>query len=434
MIALTIAGSDSGGGAGIQADLKTFAALGVHGASVVTSLTAQNTLAVRDVFDVPLEFISAQFRAVHEDFKVRAAKTGMLSSREIIKTVAKEVGSYPLVVDPVMIAASGGRLLREDAVKTLAEKLFPKAVLVTPNLFEAQVLSGLKIRSTEDMKKAGKKISKFGCNVLIKGGHLNAADVLYFNKKFYEFRSKKFGYSAHGSGCVFASAITAELAKGKNLLEATRNAKLFITDAIRNAYGPGRGARVINPVGEMLRNSEKFRVVSELKEAINEIKKIDGFNELVPQVGTNIAYALPNARDLREVAGISGRIIIIKEQIKAIGEVEFGASKHVASIVLAAMKFDNSTRCAMNIRYSSEALAACRKLRFKISSFSRKEEPKGVSTMEWGTAQAVKKLGRMPDVIYDLGSVGKEPMIRILGKNPAEVLEKVRQILKVQNV
>src|SRR3972149_1637356 len=126
MIALTIAGSDSGGGAGIQADLKTFATLGVHGVTVITSLTAQNTLAVRDVFEVPLEFISAQFRAVHEDFKVRAAKTGMLSSREIIKTVGTEVGSYPLVVDPVMIAASGGRLLREDAVKTLAGKLFPQ--------------------------------------------------------------------------------------------------------------------------------------------------------------------------------------------------------------------------------------------------------------------------------------------------------------------
>ena len=185
MIALTIAGSDSGGGAGIQADLKTFAALGVHGVAVITSLTAQNTLAVRDIFDVPVAFVGAQFRAIHEDFKIRAAKTGMLSSREIIETVAGEVGSYPLVVDPVMVAASGGRLLRSDAVEALTEKLFPKAALVTPNLFEAQVLSGLKIRSTGDMRKAAKKISKLGCSVLVKGGHLNATDILYSNKKKY---------------------------------------------------------------------------------------------------------------------------------------------------------------------------------------------------------------------------------------------------------
>lgn len=431
MIALTIAGSDSGGGAGIQADLKTFAALGVHGVSVITSLTAQNTRAVRGIFEVPPEFIAAQFRAIHEDFKIGAAKTGMLSSKEIIEMVAREVGDYLLVVDPVMIAASGGRLLREDAVEALTEKLFPKAALVTPNLFEAQVLSGLRIRSIEDMKKAGKKISKFGCSVLVKGGHLSAADVLYFNKKFYEFRSKEFGYSAHGSGCVFASAITAELAKGKNLLDAVRSAKLFIAGAIKGAYAPGKGARVTNPIGEILMNSEKFRIISELKEAVNEIKKIDEFYKLVPQVGTNIAYALPDARDLNEVAGISGRIIRIKEQIKAIGEVEFGASKHVASIVLAAMKFDPAIRAAMNIRYSQDILEKCK---LRIGTFDRKYEPRGVSTMEWGTTQAIKKLGSMPDIIYDLGSVGKEPMIRLLGKNPAEVLGKVRLICAKQRL
>ncbi|MDI6654577.1 MAG: thiamine-phosphate synthase family protein, partial [Candidatus Hydrothermarchaeota archaeon] len=233
------------------------------------------------------------------------------------------------------------------------------------------------------------------------------------------------------------------------------------TSAIKNAYAPGKGARVINPTGEMLRNSEKFRVISELKEAVNEMKELDGFYRLVPQVGTNIAYALAGARNLSDVAGISGRIIRIKEQVKAIGEAEFGASKHVASIVLAAMKFDGNARSAMNIRYSKEILAACK--HFKISSFSRKEEPRGVSTMEWGTAQAIKKLGNsdrklariaklvrksgalananaifltegVPDIIYDLGSVGKEPMIRILGKNPREVLDKLRQILEMQNV
>ena len=246
MNALTIAGSDSGGGAGIQADLKTFAAMKVHGLSIITSLTAQNTLAVREVFDVPVEFIKAQFDAIHEDFDVKAAKTGMLSSREIIRTVVKNVRGYPLVVDPVMVAESGGKLLKDDAVLTIQKKLLKKAVLVTPNLFEAEILSGIEIKDIDDMKNAARIISSSGCSTIVKGGHLNATDVLYHEGEFHIFKARKIGGGAHGSGCTFASAITAGLSKEKDLLSSIKDAKRFISRGIKNAYSPGKGVRVVN--------------------------------------------------------------------------------------------------------------------------------------------------------------------------------------------
>jgi hydroxymethylpyrimidine/phosphomethylpyrimidine kinase len=430
MTALTIAGSDSGGGAGIQADLKTFAALGVHGACVVTSLTAQNTLAVKETFDLPPEFIEAQFDAIHEDLEVKAAKTGMLSNREIIDVVARKIGDYPLIVDPVMVAESGGRLLRGDAVDALKTRLFPKAVLVTPNISEAEALSGIRIEGVEDMKEACRIISEHGCDVIVKGGHLNATDILYHKGKFYQFETERFDFATHGSGCTFASAITAWLARGVGLVDAVSNAKSFITKAIAASYKPGKGLMVVNQLEEVIRDAERYRIIFELDGMVKEIEGLKGFYKLIPEVGTNIAYALPDAKRLDEVAAVEGRIVKMGERAVAVGSVSFGASKHVATIVLTAMKFDPSRRSAMNIRYSEEALGACEKTGLKVSTFSREREPKEVSTMEWGTTQAIKKFKGVPDVIYDLGAVGKEPMVRVLGKNPRDVLEKVEGILK----
>lgn len=427
--ALTIAGSDSGGGAGIQADLKTFAALGVHGASIIVSLTAQNTRRVSAVHDVPLDFIKAQFEAIHGDFDVGAAKTGMLSNREIIELVAEEVGDYPLIVDPVMVAQSGDRLLKEDAIETLREALLPKAAIVTPNIAEAGVLTGRRIRSLGDMKKACAEIAKLGCSVLVKGGHLNAVDVLYHKGEFHEFRGAKRPYHVHGAGCTLAAAITAGLAKELDVVEAVAEAKKFIEGAIASAYSAGKGTRVAAQFTSVLSEAERYRVLAELKRAIQRIEGEDRFYELVPEVGVNIAYALPNASSIENVAGLSGRIVKTGKDAISVGHVEFGASKHVASIVLAAMKHDPRYRCAMNIRYSDELLKRCKE-NFSIAGFDRGLEPRDVSTMEWGTAKAIERFGGMPDAIYDAGGIGKEAMIRFLGKNPSEVLDKALSLLR----
>jgi len=432
MIALTIAGSDSGGGAGIQADLKTFAMHGVHGLSIILALTAQNTRKVRSIYEIPERFIEEQFKALHDDFQIKAAKTGMLYSGRIIKVVVKNIGDYPLVVDPVIIAESGAMLLKENAVDVLKKKLLPRALITTPNIFEAERLSGIKIESNESIREACKKIAEFNCSVVIKGGHLNARDILYHNGRFYEFESRKIEARFHGAGCSFSASIAANLAKGYELVKAVKKAKEFIAKALENAENLGKGnIRVVNQSRHFLEFAEKYYIIEKLKRAVNCIEIDEKFAELIPEVGMNICYATENAKNLSDVAGVSGRIVRVKNRAKAVGEVEFGASRHVARIVLTAMKFNKSIRSAMNIKYSEKLIEEIkRKKMFKISKFEREKEPKNVKTMEWGTEQAIKNLGCVPDLIYDKGAKGKEAMIRILGENPNDVLRKAREIIK----
>jgi hydroxymethylpyrimidine/phosphomethylpyrimidine kinase len=244
---MTIAGSDSGGGAGLQADLKTFSALGVYGASVVTAVTAQNTLGVTAVLELPLELIAAQIDAVATDIGFDATKTGMLSSAAIVELVAKKViehGLSPLVVDPVMVATSGDRLLREDAVAALRERLIPLATVVTPNLPEAEVLVGHPVESAEARREAAKAIVALGARaVLIKGGHGSGPAVdLYYDGEFVELRAERIVTpNTHGTGCTLASAIAAGLARGRSPLEAVREAKRYVTEALRAAFPLGHG-------------------------------------------------------------------------------------------------------------------------------------------------------------------------------------------------
>ena len=245
---MTIAGSDSGGGAGIQADLKTFQAMGVYGASTLTAITAQNTVGVRAVHEIPTDVIAAQFDAVVEDIGVDAAKTGMLSSAEIISTVADRVRHWRLerlVVDPVMVAKSGDRLLREDAVEALIRRLLPLALVVTPNLPEAEVLVGRSLLSDEDIHEAARRIVELGPRaVVMKGGHRSgdAIDVLFDGKVFHTFRAERVDTpNTHGTGCTFSAAIAAGLARGSDVVEAVEDAKRYVTQAIRRSVGLGHG-------------------------------------------------------------------------------------------------------------------------------------------------------------------------------------------------
>jgi hydroxymethylpyrimidine/phosphomethylpyrimidine kinase len=248
---LTIAGSDSGGGAGIQADLKAMAANGVYGLSVITSVTAQNTRGVKSAHDLPLPIIEAQLDAIFEDFEVAAVKTGMLASAQIVDLVSRKLRenrAANLVVDPVMIAKSGHPLLQQDAVDHLRTALIPLALVVTPNVHEAERLSGLSIKTLTDARQAAKIIHKLGCrHVLIKGGHLleeKGTDLLYDGRFFNLFKGEFIDSPhTHGTGCTYASAIAAQLAKGKALPEAVQTAKTYITEAIRHglAIGHGRG-------------------------------------------------------------------------------------------------------------------------------------------------------------------------------------------------
>jgi len=249
---LTIAGSDSCGGAGIQADLKTIMALGGLGMSVITALTAQNTFGIQDIYEIAPEFVEKQFESVMTDMGVDAAKTGMLANTRILKTVASMIRKYGIekvVVDPVMAAKGGEALVRGEAREALIRELIPLAFVVTPNIPEAEVLTEMQITSTSDMKKAAKVIYGFGAkNVVIKGGHLtgDAVDILYDGKKFRRYSSEKIDKKeTHGTGCTFSAAIATLLAKGESVSEAVGKAKIYITQAIKSSYGIGSGYRLI---------------------------------------------------------------------------------------------------------------------------------------------------------------------------------------------
>jgi hydroxymethylpyrimidine/phosphomethylpyrimidine kinase len=247
--ALTIAGSDSGGGAGIQADLKTFAAHGVYGTSAITALTAQNTIGVSAVHVAPDDFVTAQIEAVVADLGCDAVKTGMLANSTIVEAVAAAVESLELpnlVVDPVMIAKSGDALVDDEAVATIRTELLRQARVVTPNIPEAEVLSEMTIRSDEDRREAARKIAALGpAAVIIKGGHYPSRDIvdlLYDGECFHDFRSERIeGTSTHGTGCTFAAALAARLALGDSLEDAVPQVQQYIAGAIRNAPGLGRG-------------------------------------------------------------------------------------------------------------------------------------------------------------------------------------------------
>ena len=246
--ALTIAGSDSGGGAGIQADLKTFSAFRVFGMSVITAVTAQNSLGVQGVENLPPAFVARQLRSVLEDFGADAAKCGMLSTAPIIEAVAAELTERrieKLVVDPVMVAKSGDRLLQPDAGAALADRILPLALVVTPNLPEAEVLAGMRVAEPEDMEEAARRIHLMGPRyVLVKGGHLkgDATDLLWNGRDFTRFSTARIdSQNTHGTGCTFSAAIAAGLARGQALGDAIRSAKAYVTRAIREGFQAGRG-------------------------------------------------------------------------------------------------------------------------------------------------------------------------------------------------
>jgi hydroxymethylpyrimidine kinase/phosphomethylpyrimidine kinase len=249
--ALTIAGSDSGGGAGIQADLKSFASIGVHGTSVITCVTAQNTRSVDSIFPIPAAEIRKQLRAVLDDFDVRAAKTGMLYSAEIVRVVARELGHtrFPLVVDPVMIATVGARLERDDFRAALIDRLLDRATLVTPNAHEAERLSGLPVATVEEMEAAARAIHRLGPHaVLVKGGHLTGplVDVFFDGRRMVRFRGRRYRKSLHGAGCTLSASTAAYLALGHPLLEAIRRARQKVAAGFRASYRAGHGVEIIN--------------------------------------------------------------------------------------------------------------------------------------------------------------------------------------------
>lgn len=245
---LTIAGSDSGGGAGVQADLKTFAALGVYGTSAITAITAQNTVGVTVAQPLPADLVAAQIEAVASDISLHATKTGMLGNAAIVEAVVASIDALELplvVVDPVMVAKSGDRLVDEDGVRVICSELLPRALVVTPNIPEAEALSGVAIHTLDDVREAARRIHGMGPSVIVKGGHATGddlVDLLFHDGIFVPFHTQRIQTrNTHGTGCTFASAVAAYLALGHELPEATGRAQAYVAGAIRHGLAIGRG-------------------------------------------------------------------------------------------------------------------------------------------------------------------------------------------------
>lgn len=445
-VAITIAGLDSGGGAGIHADIKAFAAMGVHGTTALTCVTAQNTLGVKRAVCLEPDMVRDQIEVVYEDMGIDAGKTGMLGNRDIVEEVARTVRKlgFPLVVDPVMIAKSGAPLLEPSAVDALERSLLPVAKVITPNRMEAEKLAGIEVRSLEDAKSACEMLSrKYGVDVVVvKGGHIEgpeSVDVVYANGTFHELRAPRLNPRAtHGTGCSFSAAIAAGLAKGLEPLDAIKAAKSLVTEAIKRGIPLGKGHWPVNPISWIEVPAERYKAAELVKRAV-EMLEANGelVNKLIPEVQSNLAYAVdPKYAESREdVVGIPGRIVRIGNRVRASSCPSPSGSDHLARKILAVLKYDESKRAAMNIRYGDDVVDALKRLGLKYAVVDRRREPQEVKmveggTMKWIIDEAYRICGGIPDAIVDLGDWGKEPLVTILGRDPIEVVNRVLEIAR----
>lgn len=442
-VVLSIAGSDSGAGAGIQADLKMFSALGVYGCTAITAITAQNTKHVVKIFEISPSIVEQQIRSVMTDMRPNAIKLGMVYSTPIIeavyRSVKKKSKKVPIVLDPILAAGTGAKLLRTEAYKSFVSKLIPLSTLITPNRSEAEKLADTLIKSENDAIEAAKKIRKLGAeNVLIKGGHFVSAEVtdllLDTQGNVTKFTNPRLEIKEiHGSGCNFSSAVAAYLAKDIVLSEACSMANEYVHAAIRNSLKIGKGLPIANPFSSIYREANRYRILVELQQAVEHLCTLDRFYTLIPETQTNFAYALSNAVHVSDIAAVRGRIIKVENTAAPASYVKFDASSHVASALLAYMSVNPDFRCAINIRFDRRVVDVCKSL-FSISSYDRAQEPKKIkrregSSIAWGILAALSK-NRFAEVIYHTGDIGKEPMITLFGRNPAEVVNKINAILK----
>lgn len=440
-IALSIAGSDSGAGAGIQADLKTFSALGVYGCTAITAITAQNTKQVAEIVEISPPMVERQIRSVMIDMPPNAIKIGMVYSNSIIDAVYRSLrgSNVPIVLDPIFSAGTGAKLIRSDAYSSFVSKLMPTCALITPNRMEAEKLAGITIRTEDSAVEAARKIKKMGAeNVIVKGGHFGSkhvTDLLLDSRgnliKLTNPRLKI--KESHGSGCNFSSAVAAYIAKGIAITDACKMATEYVHNAIQNLVRLGRGLPVANPISVIYHNSNCYSTLVELQDSVQQVSTLDGFYRLIPETQTNFVYALPDAVKISDVAGVRGRIVKIVDTASVTSYIGFGASRHVASAVIAYMSVNPIVRSAINIRFDERIVKVCKSL-FSVSSYDRIKEPRKInreegSSVRWGTLLALSK-NHMADVIYHRGDIGKEPMITLFGKNPTEVVTKIKAILK----
>jgi hydroxymethylpyrimidine kinase/phosphomethylpyrimidine kinase len=436
---LIVAGSDPGAGAGLQQDLKTATLSGAYGFTVVTALTVQNSLGLQAVHPVAPEVVAAQLDAILTDFPVAAVKIGMVGTAANIRVIARRLRDLadlpPVVLDPVLAAGRGGALLEEEGVGLLKAELFPLATILTPNVPEAVRLTGRTIESPAHLEAAARELQAQGPTwVLAKGGHLatDPVDILTDGQKSYRLEGARLpAPHNHGSGCLLAAAMAAYLAQGLTVPEAVNQAREMVRAALRHGLPLGRGVGPVNPYAPFGREQARYQVLEDLRTAAARLVRED-LSPLIPEVMSNLGYALPHAEGYKHVAAFPGRLIKTPQGTMTPAPPAFGASRHIAAVILTVAERFPHLRAAMNIRYVEGIEDIAPLLHLRYASFDRAQEPPGVKareggTLAWGVASVLDNLQsweEAPDLIGDRGEVGKEAMIRILGEDPMNVAEK----------
>jgi len=432
LVALTVAGSDSLGGAGIEADVKAMASQGVHGAVAITAVTAQNSCRVARILPLPVDEIIGQMDAVLEDVHISAAKTGMLYSAEIATAVAQRLAStdFPLVVDPVLVAGVGDALGREGLVEAMRERIAPLATIITPNVPEAEALTGLSISTDDDVRRACRSLVKQGSEaVLLKGGHMDgdrSVDTLYHQGKFLRLGSPRVEARGHGGGCILSSYLTANLAKGMGVWESFIASRAAIMESIAGRFQVGRGVPVVEPMGGILKDAHRYRVSARLKASA---ERAGGSlpRSWVPETGAEMVFCLPGATNIMDVCGTA-----VPTRARE-GErcPTFGGAPRLSAAVLASMMYDGGMRAGMSLRCTSSVVNWARRAGLSIGTYRRRMGTGDITRCEREAMEdLINVLGCVPDVACDRGGPGTEPLVRVLASSPEELVSRIEKALR----
>ena len=429
---LSIGGSDPSSGAGIQSDIKTFDLLNAHGLTVITAITGQNTSSFGMIEPVSQKILKNQLDSVMSDFKIDGIKIGMVYNSEIIKTIYRELKNKKILIilDPIIKSTTGGSLIEKTAISDFKKFLIPLATVITPNKFEAEFLSKIKIDSKKSLQKAAQKIQSMGTkNVVITGLEIKndrISDFILEEENQYTLSGKKIPKINHGSGCNYSSSLLFSLASGNSLKKAVKFSKQFTYNSIKNAKSVGYGIDITQIKGKEV-------IHSELTHAINKFIEIKNIYKNIPECQTNFVFSKKNPKSIKDILGISGRIVKTGNKITVAGDLSYGGSKHVATALITMNKKYPEIRSAINLKYNKETISKLRKVKLIISSYDRNAEPKNTKTKEgssvgWGVKYAIKNSEEPPDVIYHKGDFGKEPMIIIFAKTPTLIIEKISKL------
>lgn len=428
---LSIGGSDPSSGAGIQSDVKAFTEFGTHVLTAVTAITSQNTSSFGLVEPVSSSMLKNQIESVLSDFKVGGIKIGMVFNSEIIKTIHQQLKKLriPIVVDPVIKSTTGGMLIEGRAVKDFRKYIIPLATVITPNKFEAGILSNSKSSSKNTVEKIAKDIQGMGAkNIVITGieeKNGKMADLVLEKDKRYRILGEKISNTNHGGGCNYSAAMTFAVANKKTIRESVRFAREFTFNSIRNAKKVGRGIKITD-----IHKEDKTR--SALAQSINEFTRIKNIYKNIPECQTNFVYSKEDPKSTKDVMGLSGRIVRAEREVIVAGNLAYGGSKHVATALLAVNKKFPGTCSAINLKYQNSTIDKIKKSNFVMTSYDRTQEPgdnkRRGSTVAWGVKNSIKKLRMPPDVIFHRGDFGKEPMIIVFGETPGDTIKKLLKI------